>query len=567
MTTAVSRAAELFGVLRHKKASQFVPDFPRHQRLAPEHCSRYARREDAVLGLGYVDALLAVLHGLVRELSYDRDGARGRISVSGSGGGPAYALTWDTGGACAYGGFSHSSGRPSYQAAIVGLCELLCRARHPGSADAQVEEVVERWHALLAALEASYPRLGAAAWDVPALAKALTDARTRPHIERVCDALETAMRYWLPTLQERELTVCAEPLLEAGAGEAVRIAPLSLLTVPASAVVRPPPPPADTDGAALADLIGMHGPERIARVHRAMARRLPVLISGATGVGKTEMALRLATRAFGWQVEYVRLTPAWTEEYLFGSRVQDVDGTWVFTEGPITRWARRVVDGATVLLLVDELARGHRDVGELVLSLLSAASAEQVAAEGWPLPDEPDPDDRYYVIRVKEVQATYVLPASRAPIVCVTNAGERYTQSLNVREPALARRFAGGYLHLGRYDAGVTRAVLVSALARAGAPRAEADAIAQAIAACDLAVEAHQAATDALDGTLDLATLLAWAGAARGLVLSGMGLRAALLASAQDIWLDRVCPLAGDHVDADVRRALLDIVEREAPRA
>jgi MoxR-like ATPase len=564
-------------VLRNKKTSQFAPAFARHQPIAPANRSRFNTRADTVLGLGYVDAVLAVLHGLIRALSYDCAGARGRVSVSGSGGGPAYALTWDTTGACVYGGFSHSSGRPAYQAAIVGLCELACRARHPGTADTQVFEVMTRWRTLLTALDAAFPRRGTNAWDVPVLVRALDDVRTRPHIEQVCDALAMAMRCWLPSLTERDLTVCADAVLGLGDGVATVLLADALISptfdpAPAGAphaVAASAPtvvPAALSDGTRLAQLIGMAGEERIAQVHRAMARRLPLLLSGATGVGKTEMVLRLAVRAFSWEVEYIRLTPSWTEEYLFGSRVQDADGTWVFTEGPITRWARRVVEGDTVLLLVDELARGHRDVGELVLSLLSAASAEQVRAEGWPLPEDPDPADRYYIIRVKEIQAVYVLPASQAPIVCVTNAGERYTQSLNVREPALARRFAGGYLHIAKYDAAVEREILGAALARQDGRYGRDHPLVAAIVACDIAIDAYHAASDALQHTLDLATLLAWAEAARQLAASGLSDRQALLTAAQDLWLDRVCPLQGERIDPDVRRALLDILDRAAPK-
>jgi hypothetical protein len=73
--------------------------------------------------------------------------------------------------------------------------------------------------------------------------------------------------------------------------------------------------------------------------------------------------------------------------------------------------------------------------------------------------------------------------------------------------------------------------------------------------------------------TTNLATLIAWGhevirlAAAPGAPRTGgrPAIKDAFTVAAQDLWLDMVCPLAGDCRDPEVYRELVAIVQRHAP--
>src|SRR5437762_13142749 len=102
---AEQAGVEGLGVLTHKKHDEFSNGaFERYAPIPDEIRSRYAQAwEDpyasgewagspARLGLGYLQAILAVLGGCIQASSFDAPGCRGRITVQR---GSLYELSWN----------------------------------------------------------------------------------------------------------------------------------------------------------------------------------------------------------------------------------------------------------------------------------------------------------------------------------------------------------------------------------------------------------------------------------------------------------------------------------------
>lgn len=195
-----------WGILLNKKDAKLAGShIVRGDVVGPANRSRYngASAETLVpLGLGYVEAVLAALYGVAGVISYDPPGLRGRATLRSSGGPIAYHFAWrQEGDTLLIGGFEHSDGQATYQAALVALVALV--VQHRASPSSQTEELVERWFALIDAMEAAHPRANRdAGWSRAAIGAACGEAAIRAHIERVCDSLAYAMRYRLPPLAD-----------------------------------------------------------------------------------------------------------------------------------------------------------------------------------------------------------------------------------------------------------------------------------------------------------------------------------------------------------------------------
>src|SRR6266540_1896731 len=144
-----------FGLLRNKKAAELAAGaFTSLTAIPLAQRSRYSSpAADATieLGLGYVQAVLAVLFGVVTTISYDAPGSAGRVSMRSTGGSTLYNFSWsEERERLMLGGFIHG-GHPTYQVAVVGLCQAI--AAYRCGATAPYDELVATWYALVQAMD------------------------------------------------------------------------------------------------------------------------------------------------------------------------------------------------------------------------------------------------------------------------------------------------------------------------------------------------------------------------------------------------------------------------------
>ena len=300
-----------------------------------------------------------------------------------------------------------------------------------------------------------------------------------------------------------------------------------------------------------------------ARIGRAFARAGDVFLYGVTATGKTMWAKQAAI-SHGYGLEIVVFKPGVKDEVLYGTSVQDLAGRWVWQDGPIVRAARRAAAGERIVLLLDELPRGDKSVVAGTMDLMNLYSAADLLAQRLPVPADAGP---YRVVRVFDTQETLVFPACQLKIVATANLGDRY-QGMDLSDPAFRRRWTGGWLALAGYDATETASILAGHLSLPAT-----HALIKAMIAVDREVQALQRKDESLVMATNLATLIAWGrevlrlASAPGAPQAGgrSAITEAFTIAAQDLWLDMVCPLAGDCRDPEVYRALLAIVQRHAP--
>ena len=135
-------------------------------------------------------------------------------------------------------------------------------------------------------------------------------------------------------------------------------------------------------------------------------------------------------------------------------------------------------------------------------------------------------------------------------------------------DPAFRRRWTGAWLELEGYDAGDTATILAGHL---DIPASHA--LIKALIDVDRDVLALQRKDESLVMTTNLAILIAWgkevirlAGESATPRIGGRSdIKGAFLLAAQDLWVDMICPLAGDRRDPEIYRELLAIVQRHAP--
>jgi hypothetical protein len=619
-----------FGLLRNKKAAELAAGaFTALQAIPPAQRSRHSPAgEDATieLGLGYVQAMLAVLFGVVTSFSFDAPGAKGRVAMRSSGGSTVYHFSWHaTPERLILGGFIHA-GHPTYQVAVVGLCQAI--AAYRCGATAPYDELVECWYALVRAMDRAYPRLSTEVpWDKRAIEAACRHADIRPQIVKLCDVLRVALRYQLPTTATREVGV-TEPQVLAGTteGTAMRVpgsvlldpaglaalpaeaappaAPVagtapaettpaaaaatpagsgttptarrrsatarSASTTPATTTTKPPAapnsaapaataaptpaaPPAPTPPPASSRLLGPH----VGRIKRALERGGPVMLVGPTATGKTTQAKDAAFQ-LGMGFELVVLDEGWDAAELFGGYTRS-GKDWAFTPGPITRWAERIARGETVMLIIDELARGHKSVVSAIMRVMNEYTTADLDKMGVrPPAGEVGP---FYIVEVTATKQRIAVPCHKARIVATANQGDGYT-GINLNDPAFRRRWTGGWLQLKSYEADVVRGILSERLALPHGAM-----LITKMQAVALQVTEYQRREEALLATLDLATLITWGEATLRLHRSGVNVRQAFIESAADVWIDRVVPLKGADLDPEIERTIHGYVAANVPSA
>ena len=216
-----------FGLLRNKKAAELAAGaFTSLETIPPAQRSRYSSpAADATieLGLGYVQAVLAVLFGVVTTISYDAPGSAGRVAMRSTGGSTLYTFSWsEERERLMLGGFIHG-GHPTYQVAVVGLCQAI--VAHRSGATARYDEVITAWYDLIRAMDRSYPRLSVEVpWDKRTIEAACHHAEIRPLIVKMCDVLRVALRYQLPTTMTREVGITeSQVLIRSDQGSRLRL--------------------------------------------------------------------------------------------------------------------------------------------------------------------------------------------------------------------------------------------------------------------------------------------------------------------------------------------------------
>ena len=628
-----------FGLLRNKKAAELAAGaFTALQAIPPAQRSRYSPEGDGAtieLGLGYVQAVLAVLFGVVTSFSFDAPSTKGRVAMRSTGGSTVYHFSWHaTPERLILGGFIHA-GHPTYQVAVIALCQAI--AAYRCGATAPYDELVQTWYALIRAMDRAYPRLSAEVpWDKRAIEVACHHAEIRPQIVKVCDVLRVALRYQLPSTATREVGV-TEPQVLAGAAEgaamrlpgSVLLDPAGLAAVsaeaappatsaatspatpsagtapaepeapspptatatppasgtapaarrrsasarsastpPSSLSVKPPAtpnsaapaataaptpaaPPAPTPPPAISRLLGPH----VGRIKRALDRGGPVMLVGPTATGKTTQAKDAAFQ-LGMGFELVVLDEGWDAAELFGGYTR-AGKDWAFAPGPITRWAERIARGETVMLIIDELARGHRSVVSAIMRVMNEYTTADLDKMGITIPS--GAAGPFYVVDVTATKQRIAVPCQKARIVATANQGDGYT-GINLNDPAFRRRWTGGWLQLKSYEADVVRSILSERLALSHGAM-----LITKMQAVALQVAEYQRREEALLATLDLATLITWGEAVLRLHRAGVNVRQAFIESAVDVWIDRLVPLKGADLDPEIERTIHGYVAANIP--
>ena len=279
------------------------------------------------------------------------------------------------------------------------------------------------------------------------------------------------------------------------------------------------------------------------------------MLVGPTATGKTTQA-KDAAYHLGMGFELVVLDEGWDAAELFGGYTR-AGADWTFTPGPITRWAERIQQGETVMLIIDELARGHKSVVSAIMRVMNAYAAADLEKMGIAAPT--GEEGPFYLVDVTATKQRIPVPCRRARIVATSNQGDGYA-GINLNDPAFRRRWTGGWLQLKGYEADVVRAILSH---RLGLPHGST--LITKLQAVALQVAEYQRREESLIATLDLATLITWGEAALHLTRGGTTIRQAFVESAADVWVDRVVPLKGADLDPDIERVVTGYVTSNVP--
>jgi len=279
------------------------------------------------------------------------------------------------------------------------------------------------------------------------------------------------------------------------------------------------------------------------------------MLVGPTATGKTTQAKDAAFQ-LGMGFELVVLDEGWDAAELFGGYTRS-GKDWAFTPGPITRWAERTQCGETVMLIIDELARGHRSVVSAIMRVMNEYTTADLDKMGVGVPaGEAGP---FYIVEITATKQRIAVPCHKARIIATANQGDGYT-GINLNDPAFRRRWTGGWLQLKSYEADVVRSILSERLALPHGAM-----LITKMQAVALQVAEFQRREEALLATLDLATLITWGEATLKLHRCGVNARQAFIESAADVWIDRVVPLKGADLDPEIERTIHGYVASNVP--
>src|SRR5687767_11619082 len=85
-----------FHLLHNKKEAELSGGaLVRHERIDGPSRSRWNPQAESTLGLGYAQAVLAVLHGIVTAIMCSSDARAGRVAMQSTSGWPTYSFSWD----------------------------------------------------------------------------------------------------------------------------------------------------------------------------------------------------------------------------------------------------------------------------------------------------------------------------------------------------------------------------------------------------------------------------------------------------------------------------------------
>ena len=229
-----------FGILRNKKDEIYSVDaFARFAEIPASRRSKYdfasidtaARGEEAkrpaVLGFGYLQAVLGTLHRIVAAMSFDPPGFKGRAEVLSASGDDAYDLSWNEEDEdyCQQGGLSHG---PNFHAAVLALAQ--CVGMYLSGERIQSQELFQRWIGLLQAMEKRYPRLDPdSGWSRTEIAQACKQEEIRGPLLECCDSLRAFLQYRIATRSRREVRVFEEAVLEPEEGRSIQLSGEQLL--------------------------------------------------------------------------------------------------------------------------------------------------------------------------------------------------------------------------------------------------------------------------------------------------------------------------------------------------
>lgn len=256
--------------------------------------------------------------------------------------------------------------------------------------------------------------------------------------------------------------------------------------------------------------------------------------------------------------ELVVLDEGWDAAELFGGYTR-AGKDWAFAPGPITRWAERIRRGETVMLIIDELARGHKSVVSAIMRVMNEYTTADLDKMGIPVPS--GAEGPFYIVDVTATKQRIAVPCHKARIVATANQGDSYT-GINLNDPAFRRRWTGGWLQLKSYEADVVRSILSERLTLPHGAM-----LITKMQAVALQVAEYQRREEALLATLDLATLITWGEAVLRLHRSGVNVRQAFIESVVDVWIDRVVPLKGADLDPEIERTIHGYVASNVPSA
>jgi hypothetical protein len=303
-------------------------------------------------------------------------------------------------------------------------------------------------------------------------------------------------------------------------------------------------------------------------VRMALAQGGSLLLVGPTGTGKSSLLLDAAT-SLGWGVELIVCHEGKRIHILQGGHTRDVekgDGDWRFAAGPITRLARRIEAGERVMLILDELARAHKEVFAYVMDLLNSYSSREIQAmipkqEGdgmkleLPADFRKDERVRYHILSVDVLQRRFVVDASHILIAATANQGESYGGN-DFADPAFCRRWTH-WLHLAGYDDTVIRQILAD---KCSLPPTSP--LIGAILQVTKAIHTYHEREDVLKMTLSLPLLINWCQQTIWYCTNAQSKHKgnpgkSFEMAARNSWLARICPYKGAELDPDVERILL----------
>ena len=545
-----------------------------HDTIADAHRSRYNTRL-GTLGMGFVQALLAVLSAHVSSFEWKEQGKKGVATLMSTSGHGEYYLSWDESdpSSICYGNFQNG---PTYQMAMLGLIACFLDQQVRGGS-IQSEEVMLRWYDLVETMQAEYnSTFTGRGWPEATVEQACCNPAIQPHIEMVGDALWFALRYQIilpasspshptpsPSIRAREVLLDKDahvvdfPLHgSVGNVEALFVRPLSLMGGFWHARSSP----------------GLVSNEVVARIAAILDEgNGPLMLVGPHGTGKSIIPLQIAIER-GWGVEHCVLDDGWEAIDLFGSMEQEQGGASRFLPGKLYRWAQRVLaalasDGGRVtMLLIDEFTRGHRTVRSPLMNLLNQYTAEQVLVQDLPVPQgELGP---FHILDVRDTQERLVLPARLLRLVFACNWGGSYQTSVSLEDPALRSRFRGGWVHVSEYRDPDAAEILARNL-RQVAPRISSQAeLIWRILDVRRSIKEDQALEMLLLSHLDMRTMLSWAEK----TITRLGhspssqrntIQQVFLSSALDTWIDMFCPMSGAELDENVRSSLINKVREQ----